>query len=470
MKRILLAMSLLLCSFITSTVYSQCPSDNAGNVPYNDGWGASDNGGNGFNTWTRNLTSGDGSRNGFFIGNSNSNGDGGPSSIGSSCWALYANNSQTASATRAFSNTLNIGGTLSFGMDNGWIDNGAVVGFGIQNAAGENLVEFYYIGGQNKYKINDNSNQTDTAFDFTDDGLTFVFSRTDANNYSLVVTRLANNQVVTLNGALKSPSGGKVPAQVRFFNFNAGGGNTRNAFFNNLSITDNPTATASNVTGCAGSAITLVGSGLPAGGTGIYSIANPYTGPSTTYTYTYTAPNGCSTTSAEATVTIIPLVTPTVSLTSSDLDNTFAYGTSVTFTASAGNLGGGTASYDFKVNGTSVQNGASNSYVVNNLANGNQVSVSITVTGGTCLSTATADSNVITNTVTGAYLSSITNYCGQTLPVIGTRIKCSVPAGVVGVLGYRFKITNNVTNAFTTVDTSVASFNMTMASGFSYGT
>ncbi|MFC4511278.1 hypothetical protein ACFO28_13240, partial [Flavobacterium buctense] len=90
---------------------------------------------------------------------------------------------------------------------------------------------------------------------------------------------------------------------------------------------------------------------------------------------------------------------PTVSLTSSDADNTFVYGTSVTFTANAGNLGGGTASYDFKVNGTSVQTGASNSYVVNNLANGNQVSVSITVAGGSCLSTTTADSNVITNTV-----------------------------------------------------------------------
>ncbi|MFN3755263.1 MopE-related protein, partial [Flavobacterium sp.] len=309
MKRILLAMSLLLCSFISSTVYSQCPSDNGGNTPYNDGWGASDNGGSGFNVWNRTLTSGDGSRNGFFIGNSNSNGDGGTYGIGSSCWALYANNSQTASATRAFTNTLSIGGTLSFGMDNGWIDNGAVVGFGIQNASGENLVEFYYIGNSNKYKINDNGNQNDTSLDFTDDGLTFTFSRTDANNYSLVVTRLESTTTITLTGALKSPAGGKVPAQVRFFNFNAGGGNERNAFFNNLSITDNPIATATNVSGCAGSAITLVGSGLPSGGTGIYSIANPYTGPSTTYTYTYTAPNGCSTTSAPASVTVNPLTT-----------------------------------------------------------------------------------------------------------------------------------------------------------------
>ncbi|WP_264521869.1 T9SS type A sorting domain-containing protein [Flavobacterium sp. N1994] len=61
-----------------------------------------------------------------------------------------------------------------------------------------------------------------------------------------------------------------------------------------------PTVTAGNVSGCAGSAITLVG--LPAGGT--FSIANPYTGPSTTYTYSYTNASGCSATSASATVTI----------------------------------------------------------------------------------------------------------------------------------------------------------------------
>jgi hypothetical protein len=61
-----------------------------------------------------------------------------------------------------------------------------------------------------------------------------------------------------------------------------------------------PTVTAGNVSGCSGSAITLVG--LPAGGT--FSVANPYTGPATTYTYSYTNASGCSATSAPATITI----------------------------------------------------------------------------------------------------------------------------------------------------------------------
>ncbi|MGL2964936.1 beta strand repeat-containing protein, partial [Flavobacterium sp. RSB2_4_14] len=97
-------------------------------------------------------------------------------------------------------------------------------------------------------------------------------------------------------------------------------------------------------------------------------------------------------TGALATITVNPNTTPTVTLTSSDGDNTFAYGTPVTFTATEANIAGGTVSYDFRVNGTSVQNGASNTYAVSNLANGNQVSVVITVTGGTCLTTSTVTS------------------------------------------------------------------------------
>jgi hypothetical protein len=199
-----------------------------------------------------------------------------------------------------------------------------------------------------------------------------------------------------------------------------------------------------------------------------------YTWPANGQTYT-TAQNGttfvsgCNT--ATLNLTILTNLTPTVGVTSSDSDNSFAYGTPVTFTATAGNLGGGIASYNFKVNGTSVQSGASATYMVNNLVDNDQVSVDITVTGGLCLSTNIASSNIITNDVIGtSYFTSITNYCGQTLPVIGTRIKCSVPSGVVGTLAYRFKVKNNVTNAITIVNSTVASFDMTMVVGFSYGT
>lgn len=63
-----------------------------------------------------------------------------------------------------------------------------------------------------------------------------------------------------------------------------------------------PLVTASSVNACSGVPVSLIGS--PAGGT--FSVANPYTGPSTTYTYSYTASNGCSTTSAPANITVTP--------------------------------------------------------------------------------------------------------------------------------------------------------------------
>lgn len=68
----------------------------------------------------------------------------------------------------------------------------------------------------------------------------------------------------------------------------------------NITVNALPTVSAANVSGCEGTAISL--SGSPAGGT--WSVANPYTGASTTYTHSYTDANGCSNTSASATITV----------------------------------------------------------------------------------------------------------------------------------------------------------------------
>jgi hypothetical protein len=66
-----------------------------------------------------------------------------------------------------------------------------------------------------------------------------------------------------------------------------------------------PIVTASDVSGCSGTPIALIGSSTPIGGSGNFSVANPYVGTSsTTYTYTYTDLNGCSATSASANITI----------------------------------------------------------------------------------------------------------------------------------------------------------------------
>ena len=65
----------------------------------------------------------------------------------------------------------------------------------------------------------------------------------------------------------------------------------------------NLNVTTANASGCPGAPIQLTGS--PAGGT--WSVANPYIGPSTTFTYTYTDPNtGCSAT-ASGTISVANL-------------------------------------------------------------------------------------------------------------------------------------------------------------------
>lgn len=74
-------------------------------------------------------------------------------------------------------------------------------------------------------------------------------------------------------------------------------------------------------------------------------------------------------------ITINPL--PSVTLTSNDADNSICAGTNVTFTATAGY-----ANYNFRVNAVSVQNGASNTFSTNTLANGDVIDVIVTSGAG----------------------------------------------------------------------------------------
>jgi hypothetical protein len=66
---------------------------------------------------------------------------------------------------------------------------------------------------------------------------------------------------------------------------------------------------AANVSGCEGQSISLIGS--PLGGT--FSVSNPYIGPSTTYTYSYTNSNGCTGISLPANIAVTPVNTSYIS-------------------------------------------------------------------------------------------------------------------------------------------------------------
>ncbi|GGA66760.1 hypothetical protein GCM10008015_04310 [Flavobacterium palustre] len=120
--------------------------------------------------------------------------------------------------------------------------------------------------------------------------------------------------------------------------------------------------------------------------------------------------SGCTATSSGITNTVNAL--PTAGLTSSDADNTFCSGTSVTFTATGG------TNYDFRIGGSSVQNGAVSTYITTVLTNGQVVDVIVTNTSG-----CTTTSSGITNTVNSL----------PSTPTAGTPTNptCTVPTGSV---------------------------------------
>jgi hypothetical protein len=100
----------------------------------------------------------------------------------------------------------------------------------------------------------------------------------------------------------------------------------------------------------------------------------------------------------------INVLNTTVTITPSA--NNICPGTSVTFTAAAANTGGGTITYTFKKNGVSVQSGLSNTYTTNSIANGNNFSVGITVTGSSC-GNPSANSNAVVMNVSTAPVPSV---------------------------------------------------------------
>ncbi|MDF2455146.1 MAG: C-terminal target protein, partial [Cytophagaceae bacterium] len=111
--------------------------------------------------------------------------------------------------------------------------------------------------------------------------------------------------------------------------------------------------------------------------------------------------NPCPRTSVTATIN--PSVTPSVSI-AANPGTTICTGTSVTFTATPTN-GGTTPVYQWKLNGANVGTNSA-TYTNAGLTNGQTVSVTMT-SNAACPSPATANSNVLTMTVTGALTPSV---------------------------------------------------------------
>ena len=131
---------------------------------------------------------------------------------------------------------------------------------------------------------------------------------------------------------------------------------------------------------------------------------------------------GCKATFTAPAITIVP--SPSGSLTVSP-SNTICAGDNVIFTADAG-----FANYNFKINGTTVQNGAGNTYTTNSIVNGNVVTVDVTNIN-TCVTTFNAITMIVNALPTGTLVpvENSGNTANDGIICTGATVVFTAPAG-----------------------------------------
>ncbi|WP_169239044.1 right-handed parallel beta-helix repeat-containing protein [Candidatus Roseilinea sp. NK_OTU-006] len=203
-------------------------------------WQTGDNGGFGMGPWTLTTTSLNPSENGHFVGDStvnngmggDSNNDGDVNTMpGNRAWGLYANSGNTASAERNFLQPFTPGSVFEIYMDNGDVQVGGTVGFALRNAADQDLLEVYFVGGAMQYIVHGNT-PIPSGVSFTREGVRVVITLTTATTYEATLTRLVDGAGATVSGALRNNPG--PIAKLRLFNANAGSGSGSDLFFNRI--------------------------------------------------------------------------------------------------------------------------------------------------------------------------------------------------------------------------------------------
>lgn len=183
------------------------------------------------NVWATSTTGSGGS----FSGNSGGNGDGNGAGAGNPAWGIWSNTGGQSNAVHSFAGgALSVGQDIGLDFDNGFLDAGATVGVSLRNAANDNLFEFFFTGGNASYSKNDSGGFSLTGKTFTDDGFKFSFRLGAGNTYvgSLGATALSGSLISNADQAISN---------IRVFTVgNGSGGAARDMFFNNLTITPEP--------------------------------------------------------------------------------------------------------------------------------------------------------------------------------------------------------------------------------------
>jgi hypothetical protein len=151
-------------------------------------------------------------------------------SVGASTgFGLWANGGGTSTATRNFNMPMVTGDSFAMRFDNNWIDAGGETGFALTDNTGNIKFRFYFVGGQNNYRINDAIVGRESGIVYTENGLNLAFALTSANTYTL------STGGAYISGTL-APVGGAISRLV-VENKNAGSSTERNLYIGSMTHT-----------------------------------------------------------------------------------------------------------------------------------------------------------------------------------------------------------------------------------------
>ena len=152
-------------------------------------------------------------------------------SAGAAAFGLWANSGSTARARRLLAEPMQAGDAFSFLLDNNWIQDGGSSGFSLENAAGEALLTFYFIGGALTYQLQDgNPDIRDTDVSWTGGGLAVAFALETDDRYVLDVNG------VSFTGTLAAAASGTGVRQFQIWNYDCGPDSERNVYVNSLEL------------------------------------------------------------------------------------------------------------------------------------------------------------------------------------------------------------------------------------------
>lgn len=159
---------------------------------------------------------------------------------------------------------------------------------------------------------------------------------------------------------------------------------------------------------------------------------------------------GSPATSNAITVTVNPILNPTVTITASS--STICNGTQVTFTANPTN-GGSTPTYLWLINGNAVPGQTAATFSSNSLSNGDVVTVELTSNATPCLSNATVISNGITIVVNPDIVASVSISASATTICAGSSITfTATPTNGGSAPVYQWFVNGNAISGQTTAN------------------